>query len=354
ISYGAFDSALSDKSQFPFFYRMVPNELSQFIGMGLLLVHFGWKWIGLIAPDNEDGIKFTRVISQEMGKINACIESIILLPDYCQFEAEPMNKLSTKLSKLSSNVTVVHGETDKLILLNLALSEKQIGGKVWIITAVWDFTSHFSKKPWNLTAFHGAISLGVPKHEIPGFQDFLSSIDPQQYSNDFYLKNFWAQVFKCSWPFYMLDPAWPKCNGTEKLKDVSIDQFNMKTSSLSYSISNAVYAIAHILHKIYSFHSKKKRNARVELLDIQAWQLHPFLRKVRFNNCVGEEVFFDENADLHSGYDILNWVILPNNTPVATQLGSLENLDAMDPTITINDEAVVWNNRYSQVNYFIH
>ncbi|XP_042329627.1 vomeronasal type-2 receptor 26-like [Sceloporus undulatus] len=347
ISYGAFDSALSDKSQFPSFYRMVPNELSQFVGMGLLLLHFGWKWVGLIAPDNEDGVKFTSVVSQEMGKTNSCIESTLLLPDYCQFDVEPMNELSTWLSKLSSNVMVVHGETDKLILLNLALSENQTGGKVWIITAVWDFTSHFSNKPWNLTAFHGAISLGVPKREIPGFQDFLSSIDPQQYSNDFYLKNFWAQVFKCSWPFFMLDPAWPECNGTEKLKDVSVDLFNMKTSSLSYSIFNAVYAIAHALHKIYSLHLKKKRN--VELLDIQAWQLHSFLRNIRFNNCAGEEVFFDENGDLYSGYDILNWIILPNNSPVAIQVGSLEHQSAMDLTITINDETVVWNNRYNQV-----
>uniref|UniRef100_H9GSG1 G-protein coupled receptors family 3 profile domain-containing protein n=1 Tax=Anolis carolinensis TaxID=28377 RepID=H9GSG1_ANOCA len=344
VSYGPFASTLSDKFHFPSFYQMVPNELMQFTGISLLLAHFGWKWVGLITTDNEAGVNFIRVISQEMGKINCCIESISCLPNYRPFHEESVSELSSSISRLSSNVVIVHGETYKLISLNLALSEKQMGGKVWITTGAWDFTSHFSRKPWNLTSLHGAISLAVHKREIPGFRDFLIGIDPEQYPNDFYLKNFWAHVFRCSWPFFRLDPTWPKCNSTEKLQDVSIDLFNMDTSSVSYSISNAVYVIAHTLHKIYFLHSEKKRNVKVELFKIQAWQLHSFLRQIRFNNSAGEEISFDENHDLHSGYDILNWVIFPNNSAVATQVGSVELQAALGPTITINDESF-----YSQI-----
>nr|XP_060639244.1 vomeronasal type-2 receptor 116-like [Anolis sagrei ordinatus] len=252
---------------------MVPNELMQFTGISLLLVHFDWKWVGLITTDNEDGVTFIRVMSQEMDKTNSCIESITCLPNYRPFHEESVNELLSSISRLSSNVVIVHGETYQLILLNLALSVKQMDGKVWIATGAWDFTSHFSRKHWNLTSLHGAISLAVHKHEIPGFWDFLIDIDLDQYPNDFYLKNFWAHTFRCSWSFFVLDPTWPKCSGTEKLQDVSIDLFNMDTSSVSYSISNAVYVIAHTLHKIYFLHSEKKRNVKLEFLKIQAWQI---------------------------------------------------------------------------------
>nr|XP_056722763.1 vomeronasal type-2 receptor 26-like [Euleptes europaea] len=349
ISYGSSDSILSDKSQFPFFYRTVPSESLQFIGVSHLFAHFGWKWVSLISSDNTNGRNFLQTITHEMSKICYCIEFVALLPVLVQLDPESINGLGMKLLKLTSKVMLVHGETDQLIQLHAILQEYQISGKVWIITAMWDFTSHFSRKPWNLTAFQGALSFAEHKHEIPGFQDFLKRLNPNKYTKELYLKPFWAQVFKCSWQDYILDEAWNNCTGNEKLEDLNTDLFDMNTSRHSYSISNAIYAIAHVLHELYHFQSTKRKAARVELCDIHAWQLHSLLRKVRFNNTAGEEVSFDGNGDLHGGYDILNWAVLPNNTPLPTQVGCLKAQISGSQAIVIKDEAIVWNTRFNQI-----
>lgn len=214
-----------------------------------------------------------------MDKIHACVEFVVLLPVLLQYDPESMNDLAMKLSKLTSNVVIVHGETDQQIELQAVLNQTQISGKVWITTALWNFASHFAKTPWNLTRFHGALSFAVHKREIPGFQDFLKTINPNEYTNDFYLKHFWSQVFKCSWPDYILNEGWTRCTGREKLDELNINLFDMNTSIHSYSIFNAIYAVAHILQEMYYLKSAKKKGARVELHDIHAWQVNVSTRK---------------------------------------------------------------------------
>ncbi|XP_033024066.1 vomeronasal type-2 receptor 26-like [Lacerta agilis] len=63
ISYGSFEPAINDGTKFPSFYRMVPNEDHQYKGIIQLLLHFGWKWVGLITPDNEAGERFLQLHS---------------------------------------------------------------------------------------------------------------------------------------------------------------------------------------------------------------------------------------------------------------------------------------------------
>ncbi|XP_053120532.1 vomeronasal type-2 receptor 26-like [Hemicordylus capensis] len=350
ISYGSFDSTLNETPLFPFFYRTVPSVSLQFIGVSRLLAYFGWKWISLITSENDNGRDFLQIMSQEMRKTNSCVELTILFRANVHIDPESIQKLAMHLSRLSSNVMVAHGESNQFIVLNILLIEKEIGRKVWIITAMWDFTSHSGIIPLNLTAFNGALSFEVHKREIPGFRKFLRGLNPDQYQNELYLKNFWSELFNCTWSSDALDTNWKKCTTNENLEDVDVNLFDMNTSWLSYSISNALYAIAHTLHAIVSLQSANMmKKSRVELHAIQAWQLNPFLKEIRFNNSAREEITFDDTGHLHAGYDILNWVILPNNTPAPTQFGSIEPQGfAKNHTFLIHDEVIVWSNSFNQ------
>nr|XP_028560612.1 vomeronasal type-2 receptor 26-like [Podarcis muralis] len=72
ISYGSFEPAINYGTKFPSFYRMVPNEDLQFQGIIQLLLHFRWKWVGLITPANEAGERFLQNIEPMLFKNGIC------------------------------------------------------------------------------------------------------------------------------------------------------------------------------------------------------------------------------------------------------------------------------------------
>nr|XP_016850852.1 PREDICTED: vomeronasal type-2 receptor 26 [Anolis carolinensis] len=51
LDYGSFDPIFSDKTQFPSFFRMVPDEIFEYPGIVQLLQYFGWNWVDLIVPE---------------------------------------------------------------------------------------------------------------------------------------------------------------------------------------------------------------------------------------------------------------------------------------------------------------
>nr|XP_028560621.1 vomeronasal type-2 receptor 26-like [Podarcis muralis] len=72
ISFGSFEPAINDGTEFPSFYRMVPNEDHQYKGIIQLLLHFGWKWVGLITPGNEAGEHFLQTIEPMLFSNGLC------------------------------------------------------------------------------------------------------------------------------------------------------------------------------------------------------------------------------------------------------------------------------------------
>ncbi|XP_026545270.1 ceramide synthase 4-like, partial [Notechis scutatus] len=68
-------------------------------------------------------------------------------------------------------------------------------------------------------------------------------------------------------------------------------------------------------------------------------QLFPYLKNVKFNNSAGDEVSFLENGRGSAGYDILNWIFLPNCSFIPIKVGEIDpgGLD-----FTINSDTIVW------------
>ncbi|XP_070592787.1 vomeronasal type-2 receptor 26-like [Erythrolamprus reginae] len=58
INYGIINQIPEQKHQFPFSYRMIPKQEPPHLATVKLLLHFRWTWIGLFAPDNEEGETF--------------------------------------------------------------------------------------------------------------------------------------------------------------------------------------------------------------------------------------------------------------------------------------------------------
>ncbi|XP_060545697.1 vomeronasal type-2 receptor 26-like [Pantherophis guttatus] len=289
ITYGSFVPEKTYKT--PSFYRIVPNEAHQVLGMIQVLQHFGWTWVGLFIVDDNSGTLFLQSLQVLFSKNGICSAFIERPPKQAfiyKYEdtLETAEKYNLHMMQGKANVFIVYGETSSFIWLTLmietvsSLPEELIpGGKVWIMTAQIDFALMSFQQGWRLQKFGGAISLTVQSNEVQGFHTFLQRLQPFETQGDIFLKDFWEQTFGCLFTNSTGTLNVNKtCTGEEKLERLPGSFFEMAMAAHSYSIYNAIYAVAHALHKISSTQLKRKTkmdHQDFSLQKLKPWQIRP-------------------------------------------------------------------------------
>nr|XP_028560611.1 vomeronasal type-2 receptor 26-like [Podarcis muralis] len=127
ISYGSYEPPINYGTKFPSFYRMVPNEDLQYQGIIQLLLHFRWKWVGLITPANEAGERFLQTIEPMLFKNGICSAFTERLKFNMNYNSNKLEMLQDSRILLPAfttsraNVVLVYGESRFSIWLSAAL-----------------------------------------------------------------------------------------------------------------------------------------------------------------------------------------------------------------------------------------
>ncbi|XP_062992823.1 vomeronasal type-2 receptor 26-like [Elgaria multicarinata webbii] len=219
--------------------------------------------------------------------------------------------------------------------------------KVWIMTTYWDFTASNQLRNHDVQFFHGMLSFAVHSKEPLGFKQFLQNINPSWTKQDGFIQDFWEKVFNCSLKNAGISEVTKKeCSEEEKLEALPGPFFEMKMSGHSYSIYNAVHAVAYALHSMYESNSKHKSRLatqRPEPRNLLAWQ------GILFNNSAGETVQFDVNEEVVTSFDVINWLTFPNQSLVRVKVGSFSPQAPPGKQLTIQDDSIVWPRKFNQV-----
>ncbi|XP_030044403.1 vomeronasal type-2 receptor 26-like [Microcaecilia unicolor] len=77
-------------------------------------------------------------------------------------------------------------------------------------------------------------------------------------------------------------------------------------------------------------------------------QLHRYLKNIHFKNNLDEEIFFNENRDLSTGYNIINLIYLPNGVLHREIVGSYNPYASPGQDFIINEKAIVWDSAFTQ------
>ncbi|XP_061447663.1 vomeronasal type-2 receptor 26-like, partial [Rhineura floridana] len=333
--------------------QMVPNEAYEHKGILLLLLHFRWTWVGIIAKNNENGDRFVWTISTMFPQSGICFSFIE------RIESVYVTELYEALSSLvriynvclhsNANVVVVYAVNIAhfrwlLFIPEIEQDTMPPKGKVWILTVQQELNSYPYQKGWDKQAINGVLGFTIHSNEVLGFHNFLQSRNHLETKADGFISDFWVQVFECLLPHIFVNTKAEKyCTGTEKLDSLPGDFFEITMIGHSYNIYNAVYAVAHGLHAMQLCQLKHRR--MVNLQDQQSWQLHQFLKRVAFNNSVGDEISFDQHGQLVAGFDIINWVTFPNQSFQRVRVG---RLDARAKAFTINEDGITWPSSFKQ------
>ncbi|XP_070810213.1 vomeronasal type-2 receptor 26-like [Pituophis catenifer annectens] len=359
VSYCLYSPPVNDISHSSFLYRMVPNEVHQYTGIVKLFLHFQWKWIGIIAMDDDKGEKFVQTLEKSFNDNGICTAFSERMPVQSNILhmvgnfIDMFREMALLLSKTNVSVCVVsadaHMMLDLQLVLNVAESDMMLSvQKVWVMTAHWDFSVEPFLNNLNMQIFQGALSFASRTSEMSTFQNFLLFQDPHSLT-DHFIRVFWEQAFKCSFPASATDKG--SCTGNERLESLPRSFFETSMTSQSYSVYNAVYAVTHALHAFYS--SRRKYGAVLDrdhprTSKSQYFQLYHFLSQVSFNNSAGDKVSFDKKGELLDGFDIINWVTFPNKSFVKVKVGQMDPQAPSGRRFSINERKITWPAHFNQ------
>ncbi|XP_062992878.1 vomeronasal type-2 receptor 26-like [Elgaria multicarinata webbii] len=361
LTYGT-APVMHDKTPGLPFYQMVPQESLQYAGILSLLLHLKWTWIGIIVMDNDNGERFVQIVVPLFSQSGVCFAFI-----------ERIHKLSVahKLKDMlqqggnmyevimgsQANASVLYGESFSMVFLRwlpylehiLDMTNKP-KGMVWIMTAQMELTSSVFQRDWDTEIIHGALSFRIHSNDPPEFKSFVESINPFSTKEDGFIRDFWQQAFGCVFPNAVTDDMEEEtmCTGEEKLESLPGSLFEIRMTGHSYSIYNAVYALAHALHAMSPLRFKHRSMTDKLGLKFHSWQLHHFLRGVSFNNSAGDKVSFNQNAELVAGFDVINWIVFSNQSFHHVKVGTVDYQALPDQALTINEEAITWNSWFNQ------
>ncbi|XP_062993069.1 vomeronasal type-2 receptor 26-like [Elgaria multicarinata webbii] len=364
LGYGS-APVMNDQIQGILFQRMFPKENHQYTGILQLLLLFRWTWIGVIFINDDSGQRFVQTVLPKFSLRGICFHFIEMLPtlyftnDIYEMVADWVATYKVIMSS-TANVVVLHGEIHTMIFLrmfrqvsefeDIAIKTK---AKIWIMTAEMEFTSVPFQSLLDIDIIHGTLSFAIHSRDVIGFKKFLWMRSPMSDKQDGFIRDFWQQAFNCTFPASMMEKRDGKfCTGEEKLESLPGSVFEMSMTGHSYSVYNAVHAIACALRSMHSSTSKqrgKMDGVRWEILNQQPWQLHHYLRSVSFNNSVGETVSFDQNGALAGGFDIINWVTFPNRSFLRVNVGKVDPSAPKDQVFSISVDSIIWPSMFNQV-----
>ncbi|KAJ7313804.1 hypothetical protein JRQ81_005516 [Phrynocephalus forsythii] len=341
-------------------YQMAPSGTHQYKGIIQLLHHFRWRWVGFFAANEEILEWFVKEMLPEFSTRGICLAAMGSFTSI-NYDAEKdgfMLSSITFYNKLISNkanVLIIYGDSRTIVPLRWVLNQKfeqkrhQPTGKVWILTIGLELKNIATGKSWEVQDFHGALSFTLHSNELQGFQQFLQNRNPYSHNGDGFIKEFWAEAFGCSFQDSVQgDVSGHICTGEEKLENLPEHIFPTSVTGQSYSIYNAVYAVAHALHAMYSTIPQTRAIMKGERRICHSWYLNHILKLLSFNNSAGEEVRFDENGELVAGFDIINWVTFPNESFIGVRVGKMDPWAHPGETFSINADAVVWHSWFNQ------
>nr|XP_034957704.1 vomeronasal type-2 receptor 26-like [Zootoca vivipara] len=365
LAYGSFPPEESDTSQFPPFYRMVPNEAHQYTGIIRLLKHFGWTWVGLFAPNDNTGEYFFKTLEPLLSQNGICSAFTQRITQQIHLDnLDEMADVAVNMYKpfRDNKVTtyIVYGESLTILALRLTIflrdpTNKENAGlkKVWILTAQTDFIVTGICRFLDFQLFQGALLFTVHSQNLLVFRKFLQSINPSWTQIEGFFKVFWEQAFDCIFQ----NPSAPMdinevCTGEESLDSLPRSLFEMELSGHSYSIYNAIYVVAHTLNAIHLStlkQSAKGSHGRLKLQNLQPWQLHHFLPDISFNNSAGEKVSFTNRREMGGGFDIMNMFTFPNKSYLRLKVGWVDPNAPNREEFIIHEDMIIWNKGFNEV-----
>ncbi|XP_036441276.1 extracellular calcium-sensing receptor-like [Colossoma macropomum] len=296
VSHYATCACLSDKRQYPAFFRTVPSDHHQAAALAKMVKHFGWTWIGAVRSDSDYGNYGMASFLEAAQKEGICVEYSEAF--YRTDSRSKLERVANVIRRSTARVIVAFVNSGEMRFLLEELARQPPPPLQWIGSETWITEPEFLR--FNMCA--GAIGFGVPRSVIPGLREFLLDLSPAHALKSHLLREFWESSFSCS--LKGSSKGARECDGSEDIR--ALQNPYTDTSQLRFTIMayKATYAIAHAIHGVICNDTQCDKSAK-----FTPWQILDQIRRVNITTKNGFQVSFDSSGDPVAVYELINWQV---------------------------------------------
>ncbi|XP_065139996.2 extracellular calcium-sensing receptor-like [Paramisgurnus dabryanus] len=322
ISHSATCECLSNRRDYPSFFRTIASDYHQSRALAYIVKHFGWTWVGAVNSDNDYGNNGMATFLKTAQEEGICVEYSVKF-----YRTEP--------AKLLKVVNIIKQSAAKVIVAFLASFEmnnlleqlyiQNITGIQMIGVEAW-ITAKSLITPKSFQVLGGSLGFALSKNKIEGFLDYV-------------IKEFWETAFPCLQRDGNSSQYVEICRRYQDLFVLKNYIEDVPEQRYTSNVYKAVYAVAHALHNLLKC---KEQEGCEKGLTIQPQQVVEALKKVNFTVKFGDRVWFDSTGATVAQYEVVNW---QQDSDGSIQFKAVGYYDASlppDQRFVLNTENIIW------------
>ncbi|XP_067850657.1 extracellular calcium-sensing receptor-like [Heptranchias perlo] len=354
VSYFSTCACLSNRQEYPAFYRTIPSDYYQSKLLAQLIKTFGWTWIGTIRSNNDYGNFGMQAFMEDIEKLGICVAFSV---SFSRTDPEEkVTEIVEIIKKSTTKLIVAFSATGEMRILLREIVRQNVTGIQWIGSEAW-VTAELLSPDERIRFLIGTIGPAIHMAEVVGLREFLLKVHPATSPGNSLVKEFWETTFKCTVLSENKNksdsaPENQQCSGHESLHGVNNAYSDITMDGSSYNVYKAVYAFAHAIHGMLNCEDGKgpfSNGTCAHLSSYEPWQLLHYMQSVNFTTSSGDNVYFDSNGDPVATYDLINWQVNKNGVPEIVTIGYYDASAPSGQPIVLNKEAIVWNGGNNKV-----
>lgn len=272
ISHFATCACLSNRKEYPTFFRTIPSDYYQSRALAKLVRHFGWTWIGALAVDNEYGLNGITAFIQVAQEYGVCIEYSETFSS--SDPPDSLQRIIEIIKHATSKVIMAFVSHREINVLSTELYKQNITGLQWVGSDAW-ITDYSLTDSEGHSLLVGSLGFTVSTTKIPGLEEHLRQLHHSQFPDSQFVRDFWEEVFDCALNDTANTQRKP-CSGFENLQNVQSQLTDVSELRFTNNVYKSVYAVAHALDNLIKCEEGKgpfSNGSCADTKHIQSWQV---------------------------------------------------------------------------------
>ncbi|XP_055031000.2 extracellular calcium-sensing receptor-like [Misgurnus anguillicaudatus] len=322
ISHSATCECLSNRRDYPSFFRTIASDYHQSRALAYIVKHFGWTWVGAVNSDNDYGNNGMATFLNTAQEEGICVEYSV---KFYRTEHEKLQKVVNIIKQSTAKVIVAFLASFEMNNLLEQLYIQNITGIQMIGVEAW-ITAKSLITPKSFQVLGGSLGFALRKNKIEGFLDYV-------------IKEFWETAFPCLQRDGNSSQNVEICRRYQDLFVLKNTIEDVPEQRYTSNVYKAVYAVAYALHSLLKC---KEQEGCEKGLTIQPQQVVEALKKVNFPVKFGDHVWFDSTGATVAQYEVVNW---QQDSDGSIQFKAVGYYDASlppDQRFVLNTENIIW------------